>query len=92
MEIERALKAELEAVILMRLGDQNVRSVDLDSIEVSEENFEIRITVFVKEEADPRELAQGYFGLTSGVRKTLGDKWRNFFPVITPVSENKVCA
>lgn len=92
MELDLEVKAQIEAVILERLGVANVRRVDLSSIEISEENSEISITVFLNEDADPNELARAYFGLTGDVRRSLGSKWRSFFPVITPIADQKACA
>jgi len=87
MSIEGHLEAEVLKVIRenLDLGDRG--DVEIRSISVDEAEGEIRIVLDIHTGEDPSRVAKGYFGLTGQVREALGDKWRGYFPVITPTFE-----
>ena len=83
MYIDKSAEESLQAIIAKQFGAA-ATSVEIVSIDVDDERSEIRILVAIDTDAKPQELAENYFGLTGTVREALGEKWRGFFPVITP--------
>lgn len=83
MDFDEHALADLQKIIARQLG-QAVTNVEVISADVDEEHREIRLVVAIETEARAEDLADGYFGLTGVVREALGDKWRGFFPIITP--------
>jgi len=65
-----------------------VSKIEVTSIEVDQEEQEIRIELLITTTERPEVLAKSYFGLTGKVREALGDNWSGFFPVITPRFNN----
>ena len=84
MFIDEKLEAAILEIIKQRLGDEIGTTISIDSIEVFESKSEIRIVVQIETAANSGELADRYFGLTGRVRDVLGDRWADFFPIITP--------
>lgn len=84
----QALSTELNKtiadVIIKRLKDGLDADVTVKSIVVSENTLEITIEVEIQTAAKPEDVASRYFGLTGRVRDALGERWRDFYPVITP--------
>lgn len=83
MEIDKNAIIALRKIIADQLGAA-AKSAEILSINVDDERSEIRIVVAIQSDAKPQDLAEGYFGLTGSVREALGERWRGFFPVITP--------
>ena len=84
MKIDKKLEKILETLIRDQLSVSSDAEVSIESVEVVEATSEIRIVVNIETEASSDELARRYFGLTSLVRSRLGNRWEEFFPVITP--------
>lgn len=85
MVLEKTLKDQIIALIAHELGQDLDANIVIDSFEVLEDAEEIRIRVRIETDASPEVLARRYFGLTGSVREVMGDRWKNFFPVITPL-------
>lgn len=85
MALSDDVRRAVEHAIQEHIGIAAVRSVRVESIEVSDDRGEIRIVLLIETEVEPRELARKFMGLTGRVRGALGETWRDFFPVITPV-------
>lgn len=84
-EIEQGLDERLRMLIRDRLGGRDVvRSVRLVATEKEEDRLTLLIEVEIAPDADPTALADAYFGLTSKVRKAMGARLSDVFPVITP--------
>ena len=62
--------------------------IEVTSIEVDQDEQEIRIELLITTTERPEVLAKSYFDLTGKVREALGDDWSGFFPVITPRFNN----
>lgn len=92
MQINEALTSEIESVIAQRFEHMDVQKVTIESIEVIEDRLELRIVVLIETTADSETLADSYFGLTRRVKSALGETWRDFFPVITPIIGNEAHA
>ena len=92
MKVNNTIVEALEKVVRERFATDHIAEVEIASVEVDEVEGVIRIVLNVHASSEPSKVASKYFGLTSRVRKELGDEWRNFFPVITPVIDQKACA
>lgn len=84
MVLETDLEERIKDLIAKRLGENLDAQISVKSIEVSDAESEIRIVVEISTAESPDIIAQRYFGLTGKVRDALGEKWRSYFPVITP--------
>jgi len=84
MDFDKDLEAHVIGLIKEKLGHDLNAQVVIESIEVLEAEAEIRFLVRIETDTAPEELAKRYFGLTGRVREALGDRWRDYFPVITP--------
>lgn len=84
MDVDQQIVESITRTIRERLALDGDSTVSVDSISVDEQNSEIRIHLLIRTEAEPRVIAAGYFGLTGKVRAALGEKWSDFFPVISP--------
>lgn len=84
MRFDSDLENRIADLIREKLGQDLRAQISIESFEVVEEDAEIRILVHIETDASPEELADRYFGLTGRVRDALGDRWRDYFPVITP--------
>lgn len=92
LEIDSKTKVSLENLIRHRLGEGLGADVEVVSIAVEANRLEIVIDVYIGAEAEPTAVAERFFGLTSQVRNTLGDRWRDFYPVITPNFDDRLHA
>ena len=77
------LEEKLLGIIERRLGDA-VSRVEIKSIEIKDDLAEVHIVLHVEMASTVAELAGRYFGLTDRVRDGLGDRFEDYFPVITP--------
>lgn len=91
-DLESDLESRIVNLIKEKLGHNLNAQVIIESIEVLEADSEIRISVRIETDTAPEELAKRYFGLTGRVREALGDRWRDYFPVITPSIGNSAHA
>ncbi|MBC7157980.1 MAG: hypothetical protein H5U20_10780 [Rhodobacteraceae bacterium] len=82
--IVEAIKARYEAGV--------IRNVRVESVEVSDEDDEIRLLFTIETDADPAIIGKGYFGLTDHVRQALGGDWRDYFPILRPRIERSAAA
>lgn len=90
MSFEANLEQHIKDLIMARLGEDLDAVILIESIEIIEANSEIRILVDIKTNESPEKLAKRYFGLTGKVREALGDRWGEYFPVITPNIERNI--
>lgn len=84
MDFDKDLEGRVVDLIKEKLGRDLNAQIFIESIEVLEADSEIRIFVRIETDTAPEELAKRYFGLTGRVREALGERWRDYFPVITP--------
>lgn len=84
MRLTEDVREQVECLIREILEVDQATKVHVGKITVSEATGEIRIVVDVDTSASAEELANRYFGLTSRVRKALGEAWNDYFPIITP--------
>lgn len=83
-EVNQLLEAAVKRAFPEHFEQQKIK---IETVEIDETAGEIRITLTVSAAVDPVQLAEGYFGLTGRVRRSLADRGgvlRNFFPIITP--------
>lgn len=95
MNIPNGLRKHLETAVLAAFPDKLVTEIEIEEITADFDTREIRITLTVSTQVDPDDFAESYFGLTGKVRHSLantGEKWRNFFPIITPSIGHEVHA
>jgi len=85
VDIPSNIQDEILRVIVAKFDDGIVDDIVIDSIRVDERSAEIIIKIVLTTTAEPARLAEGYFGMTGSVRKALGSKWSEFFPIITPI-------
>lgn len=79
-EVER----DLEALIRGRLGKAAVRDVRFVGMTRDGDDLKLLIEVEIAEGADTRALARAYLGLTTAVRRAMGDRLADVFPNIVP--------
>lgn len=95
MEIPAVVLQHLKDVVTEAFPEEIVDNITVSSVAVDEEAGTISIELHVSTSVDPHRFAEGYFGLTGRVRKSLSDdgaKWGRFFPIITPSIGEKVHA
>jgi len=92
MRIDREFEITIENAIRERLSNGIDAIISIEKISVCETTSEITIQVKIETSAKPEDIAERYFGLTRKVREALGDRWRDFFPIITPNIEQRVHA
>ncbi len=90
MGFEAELEQRIKDLITDRLGEDLDAIISIESIEIIEADSEIRILVEIKTDESPEKLAKRYFGLTGKVREALGERWGEYFPVITPNIERNI--
>lgn len=92
MNIDEDLKKRVIKAIIDRYDDGVIRAVRLVSVEVVEDEDEVRFVFEIESDADPETIGKGYFGLTDRVRKALGEDWRGYFPILRPRIERSAAA
>jgi hypothetical protein len=92
MVVDDDLKRRVINAIIGRYDSGVIRDVRLVSVEVVEDEDEIRFVFEIESDADPETIGKGYFGLTDRVRKALGDDWRGYFPILRPRIERSAAA
>lgn len=87
MDHQAALADLLVAVLKENFPDEVISELKVESIEMDREAGEIRIVLHVGTEVAPEKFAEGYFGLTSRLQRSVREKaptLSDFFPIITP--------
>ncbi len=87
MNIPENVRKHLEKTVSEAFPDERVTDIRVEDVTVDVDAGEIRITLIVSTTVDPTKFAEGYFGLTGKIRRSLAEndaKWGRFFPVITP--------
>ena len=95
MDVTPEVEKLLEAAVKRSFPDLFDNDIRIEKVVVDEDAGEIRVTLSVSSDVDPAKLADGYFGLTGKVRKSLateGGLFSNFFPIISPAIGHKVHA
>jgi len=82
MKFDDELKERFKQAIIDRFDEGVVRDVRLQSIEILEDEEEIRLVFTIETDADPELIGRRFFGLTDKVRTALGDDWRGYFPIL----------
>ena len=92
MRIDREFEIAIENAIRERFSEGIDATISIEKISVCETTSEITIQVKIETSAQPKDIAERYFGLTRKVREVLGEGWQDFFPIITPNIEKRVHA
>lgn len=92
VELDADLEERLVQAIKGRYDEGVIRNVRLESVEVSDDEDEIRLLFTIETDEDPTVIGKGYFGLTDHVRKALGKDWRDYFPILRPRIERSAAA
>lgn len=92
MDIDDELKQRVIRAISDRYPEGVVREIRLLSVEVADDEEEIRFVFEIETDADPETIGKGYFGLTDRVRKALGKDWQGYFPILRPRIERSAAA
>ncbi len=82
MMVTEELKDRVKQAIIDRFDPGVIRDVRLESIEVVEDQEEIRFVFTIETDADPEMIGRRFFGLTDKVRIALGEDWRGYFPIL----------
>lgn len=82
MQVDNNLKERVRRAIIDRFEPGVIRDVRLESIEIDEDEEEIRLIFTIETDADPEMIGRRFFGLTDKVRKALGEDWRGYFPIL----------
>jgi len=82
MMITKELKDRVKQAIIDRFDPGVIRDVRLESIEVLEDQEEIRLVFTIETDADAEMIGRRFFGLTDKVRIALGEDWRGYFPIL----------
>lgn len=98
--MERDLDKEIEKLMRRVISsefDTQENNITITSVEIDQENHEIRISFNLKTESSATEVAEKYFGLTRAVRKQISSApfakfLSGFFPVISPRFTSKLNA
>lgn len=82
MQIDDALKERVKQAIIGRFDRGVIRDVRLESVEINDDEEEIRLVFTLVTDADPEMIGRRFFGLTDKVRTALGEDWRRYFPIL----------
>ncbi|WP_147094948.1 hypothetical protein [Roseovarius sp. TE539] len=82
MKLDKELKERVKQAIIDRFDEGVVKDVRLESIEILENEEEIRLVFTIETDADPELIGRRFFGLTDKVRTALGDEWDDYFPIL----------
>lgn len=80
------VREHLTEVVKQAFPHEVVTDISVEEVVVDMEAREVRITLSLSTEVDPAKFAEGYFGLTGKVRKSLAAEdgyWSRFFLIIT---------
>lgn len=86
------LKNRVADAIKDRYASGVIKSVTLQTVEVSEDEAEIRFVFTIETDADPETIGEGFFGLTDKVRQVLGDNLHGYFPILQPEFHRGIAA
>jgi hypothetical protein len=92
MQVDNNLKERVRRAIIDRFEPGVIRDVRLESIEIDEDEEEIRLIFTIETDADPEMIGRRFFGLTDKVRKALGEDWRGYFPILQSEIDRGVAA
>ncbi|WP_157932960.1 hypothetical protein [Roseovarius salinarum] len=92
MQVDNDLKERVRHAIIDRFEPGVIRDVRLESIEIDEDEEEIRLIFTIETDADPGMIGRRFFGLTDKVRKALGEDWRGYFPILQSEIDRGVAA
>ncbi len=92
MQVDNNLKERVRCAIIDRFEPGVIRDVRLESIEIDEDEEEIRLIFTIETDADPEMIGRRFFGLTDKVRKALGEDWRGYFPILQSEIDRGVAA
>lgn len=86
MTLSDEIKDRVLAALRDRFDARLVRNIRLDSVEIDDDEGELRLvfTIEMVPDADAGEIGRRYFGLTDQVRTALGNDWRGYFPILRP--------
>lgn len=82
MEFDNTVIEKVKQAIIGRFDEGVVKNVRLESIEVFEDEEEIKLIFTIETDADPELIGKRFFGLTDKVRTALGEDWRGYFPIL----------
>lgn len=92
MKIDEAIMERVKQAIIDRFDYGVVKDVRLESIEILEDEEEIKLVFTIETEADPEMIGERFFGLTDKVRTALGEDWRGYFPILQSEIDRGVAA
>jgi hypothetical protein len=92
MQVDNNLKERVRRAIIDRFEPGVIRDVRLESIEIDEDEEEVRLIFTIETDADPEMIGRRFFGLTDKVRKALGEDWRGYFPILQSEIDRGVAA
>lgn len=82
MQIDDALEERIRQAIINRFDPGVIKEVRLESIEILEDEQEIRLVFTIETDADAEMIGRRFFGLTDKVRTALGEDWHGYFPIL----------
>jgi len=92
MEIDEDLKNRVRQAIINRFDRGVIKDVCVESVEILEDEEEIRLVFTIQTDADPATIGEGFFGLTDKVRSALGEELRSYFPILQSEIDRGVAA
>lgn len=92
MSLDETLRKRVKQAIMDRFEAGVIKDVQIESVEILEEEGEIRLVFTLVTDADPEMIGRRFFGLTDKVRKALGEEWRDYFPILQSEIDRGVAA
>jgi len=92
LQLDDRVLEKVRQAIMDRFDPGVIKDVRLESVEVSEDDDEIRLVFTIETDADPELIGRRFFGLTDKVRKALGEEWRGYFPILQSEIDRVVAA
>ncbi|MCJ8138453.1 hypothetical protein [Falsirhodobacter halotolerans] len=84
--IDNDIRAAIEAAVRKKIGPA-ARDISISMKRGASGEYECVVTVEVDfTNRDPVAIGEKFFGLTGKVQKAMGDRFRDVFPVIQPVT------